>query len=80
MLPSGHVAVIILNKDAERDVEISLNFGTGRSGVVETETLHAPALDSREAHITPSPKSGRLRDGEYTVTVSHASGLSLIVK
>jgi len=58
-LPGRHLAVIILNKDAEQDVEVSLDFGTGRTGAVETKTLHAPALDSREAHITRSPETGR---------------------
>src|SRR6202795_5055482 len=45
-LPSGHVAVIILNKDAEQNAEVTLDFGTGRTGTVETKTLQAPALDS----------------------------------
>jgi len=79
-LPSGHVAVIILNKDAEQDVEVKLNFGTGRTGAVETKTLHAPALDSREAHITRSPEHGRLQAGKYTVTVPHAMGVCLTLR
>jgi hypothetical protein len=79
-LPSGHVAVIILNKDAEQNIEVSLDFGTGRTGAVETETLHAPALDSREAHITRSPEAGRLQDGKYTVTVPHATGVCLTLR
>ena len=74
-LPSGHVAVVILNKDAEQNVEVSLAFGTGKTGAVETKTLHAPALDSREAHITRSTEAGRLRDGKYTVTVPRATGV-----
>jgi hypothetical protein len=76
-LPSGHVAVIILNKDAEQNIEVSLHFGKGRTGAVETKTLNAPALDSREAHITRSPEPGRLQDGKYTVTVPHATGVCL---
>jgi hypothetical protein len=79
-LPSGHVAVIILNKDAEQNIEVSLDFGTGRTGAVETKTLHAPALDSREAHITRSPEAGRLQDGKYTVTVPHATGVCLTLR
>ena len=31
-LPNGHVDVIILNKDADRDVEVSLDFGTRANG------------------------------------------------
>jgi hypothetical protein len=57
--PSGQTSVIILNKDSERDLVLSLDFGDGRTGEVETETLHAPALDSREAHITLSAKTRR---------------------
>ena len=80
-LPTGHTAVIILNKDATQSVEVSLDFGTGRTGRVETKTLHAPALDSREAHITRSSEAGRLRhDGKYTVTVPQATGLCLTLR
>jgi hypothetical protein len=75
--PTGQVAVIILNKDSEQDLEVSLDFGTRRSGMVKTKTLHAPALDSREAHITQSPEPGHLQDGKYTVTVPHATGIYL---
>src|SRR5580692_9708835 len=78
-LPSGHVAVIILNKDAEQNVEVSLDFGTGRTGAVEVKTLHAPAIDSRGVRITPSPKPDRLRHGRYTVTVRHATGVCLTI-
>jgi hypothetical protein len=43
--------------------------------VVQTETLHAPALDSREAHITNSTKSDSLKQGKCSVVVPHATGL-----
>jgi hypothetical protein len=76
-LPSGHTSVIILNKDAEKDLELSLDFGGGKAGKVEIESLHAPALESREAQITRSSSGGRLKDGKYSVTVPHASGLRL---
>ena len=64
--------MIILNKDAEKDLDLTIDFGTGKSGVVETETLHAPSLESREAHITPSAKSGKLESGKFAVTDGHA--------
>jgi hypothetical protein len=80
VLPGGHVSIIILNKDAEQDLELSLDFGTGKTGAVETEMLHAPALDSREAHITRSQKPGSPNNGKYTVTVPHATGLRLTLK
>jgi hypothetical protein len=79
-LPSGHVAVIILNKDAGQSAEVSLDFGRVRTGAVETKTLHAPALDSREAHITRSPEHGRLQGGKYTVTVPQATGVCLTLR
>jgi hypothetical protein len=79
-LPSGHVAAIILNKDAEQNVEVSLVYGMGKTGAVETKTLHAPALDSREAHITRSSEPGRLEDGKYTVMVPPATGVCLTLR
>jgi len=78
-LPDGHTSVIILNKDAAADVEVELDFGRDASGVVEIETLHAPALDSREAHVTTSTKSDSLKQGKCSVTVPHAAGLRVTV-
>jgi len=75
-LPDGRPTVIVLNKDAEKDLDLTLDFGRGRSGRVETEALHAPALDSREAHIGPSDGL-RLRHGRCTVQVARASGLRI---
>jgi hypothetical protein len=74
-LPGGHTSVIILNKDAAADLEVELDFGRDASGVVQSETLHAPALDSREAHITTSTKTDSLKQGKCSVTVPHATGL-----
>jgi hypothetical protein len=77
-LPGGAPSVIILNKDTTVDVELELNFAGGMSRAVETETLHAPSLDSREAHITTlSTKSALLKQGKYSVIVPHATGLRL---
>jgi hypothetical protein len=78
-LSGGQTSVIILNKDAEADIEVELDFGRGKSGAVETETLHAPALDSREAHITTSTKTNSLHHGKCSVVVPHATGLRLTV-
>ena len=78
-MPSGEISVIILNKDADRDLDLTLNLGGGKSGAVSIETLHAPALDCREAHISPAP-SGKLNGGNYNVTVKKASGVRLTVK
>jgi hypothetical protein len=76
-LPGGRTSLIILNKDAAADLEVELDFGRGASGAVETEILHAPALDSREAHITTSTKTDPLKQGKCSVTVPHAAGLCL---
>jgi len=74
-LPGGKPSVIILNKDAVADIEVELDFGRGMNGALETETLHAPALDSREAHITASTTTDSLKEGKYSVTVPHATGI-----
>jgi hypothetical protein len=76
-LPGGQTSVIILNKDATADLEVELDFGRGVSGAVETEILRAPALDSREAHITTSTKTDSFKQGKCSVTVPHATGLRL---
>lgn len=78
-LQGGEIALVILNKDAERDLELTLDFGPSRSGAVETATLRALALESREAHIARESKHASLKHGRYTVTVPHASGLRVTV-
>jgi hypothetical protein len=79
-LPNGHVRVVVLNKDAERDLDISLDFGGQRNGMVETTTLHGPSLESREAHITSDAKARRLTDGKYALSVPHASGVCVTLR
>jgi hypothetical protein len=78
-LGNGATSVIVLNKDLEKDVAVTLNFGGGHSGAVRTETLHAPAIDSREANITRTEQQHRLKDGKHTLTVPHASGVRIIL-
>jgi hypothetical protein len=74
-LPGGKTSVIILNKDGAADLEVELDFGRDASGVTQAETLRAPSLDSREAHITTSTKTDSLKQGKCSVTVPHASGV-----
>ena len=74
-LPGGKKSVIVLNKDAAAEIEVVLDFGGGARGAVATETLHAPALDSREAHITASRRTEPLKHGKYSVAVPAGSGL-----
>src|SRR4029077_7462170 len=78
-LPGGQTSVIILNKDAAADLEVELDFGRDASGVVHTQTLHAPGLESREAHITTSTKADPLKQGKCTVTVPSTTGLHVTV-
>ena len=47
---------------------------------METETLHAAALDAREAHITREPVRATLKQGKCAATVPHASGLRVTVR
>jgi hypothetical protein len=78
-LPGGETSVIILNKDAVTDLEVELDFGRGMGGEVETETLQAPTLESREAHITTSTKIGSLKQGKCSVIITRATGLRVTV-
>ncbi|HUX44716.1 MAG TPA: hypothetical protein VMV57_08210 [Terracidiphilus sp.] len=74
---NGSRSVVILNKDLEKDLELELDFEEGKGDAVETEALHAPAVDSREAHITRSARAELLKNGRYKVVVPHASGLRI---
>lgn len=74
------ISVIVLNKDAERDLNLVIEFGPSVHGTVESETFHAPALDSREATITRNEKAGNVSGGKYPVKVPRASGVRLTVK
>jgi hypothetical protein len=79
MLANGQKSVIVLNKDMENDLALRLDFRAAKSEAVEIETLHAPSVQSREAHITRAANSGQLESGRFTALVSRASGLRLIV-
>jgi hypothetical protein len=75
----GRTSVIVLNKDADRDLSLTIDFGGSGSGGVEAERLEAPALDSREAHISRPSALGSMRKGKCAVTVPHASGIRVTV-
>jgi len=77
-LDGGAVSVLILNKDADKDLSLVLDFG--RRGVAQMEALTAPALDSREAHIAPAGQPEKLRAGKLAVSVPRASGLRVTVR
>ncbi|HWG20878.1 MAG TPA: hypothetical protein VG225_10130 [Terracidiphilus sp.] len=76
-LAGGATSVIVLNKDLEKDLAVTVNFA--KAGRVRTETLHAPSIDSREAHITPSSQVAHLQQGKYVGLVARGSGLRLTV-
>lgn len=76
-LANGQISVIILNKEMSADIEIELEFGGKMSGALESERLQAPALDSREAHITTSKQHDSLKQGRCAFVVPRASGLRL---
>ena len=90
-LPRRKRSVIILNKDCGEGPCPEPGLWRRRTGKVEAETLHAPALDSREAHITRSatpgpsqgrqvhryrwPRNGNLLDRELTIFQRRFHGL-----
>ncbi len=78
-LARGQSSVIVLNKDLDNDLALSLDFSAAKSAAVEIETLHAPAVESREAHITRTANSGQLKNGKFTAAVPHASALRVTV-
>jgi len=73
-LPGNTTTVMILNKDAVRDQELTFDFAEANSRTVETETPHAPEMDAREAHFALEPRHGALKLGRSAVMVPHASG------
>lgn len=77
-LPGGAQAIIILNKDLEKDLELQLNFSKG--GIVEVETLHAPAIDSRDAQISRASRSKLKSEKNYRIFVPHSSGARITVR
>lgn len=74
-LSDGKTSVIILNKDATVDVEVEVDFGRTAKGELQIETLHGPALDSREAEITDSSRDQSLKKGKESFTIPRSSGL-----
>ncbi|MGD1105624.1 MAG: hypothetical protein ABR865_01160 [Terracidiphilus sp.] len=78
-LARGQSSVIVLNKDMENDLALRLDFAAAKSAAVEIETLRAPSVESREAHITRAATPGQLNNGKFTVAVPHASALRVTV-
>jgi hypothetical protein len=78
-LADGSTSVIILNKDLEKDVAVTLTFSGTRKGDAEIEKLHAPGIESREAHLTRSGKVGPISAGMYVVQVPKGSGVRVTI-
>jgi hypothetical protein len=79
-LANGRVAVVVLNKDSEKNLDLRIDFGKDRSEVVQIDTLAAQALDSREVRITQNSHAEQLQGGVYTVKVSRATGICLMAQ
>lgn len=73
-LPSTHLAFIVINKDVDKDLTLTLDFGP-HNGVILQEILTAPSLTSREAHLKRSPKLPHTKAGKFTTTIPHATAI-----
>jgi len=89
-LPGGKRSIIILNKDLERDLEVTINFGRGSNATVEKQKLvasvpfhrsstgaEAAAIDSRDALFSDPVRSNLADTGRYRVSVPHASAVRI---
>jgi hypothetical protein len=77
-LPDGAMSLIVLNKDAERDLALTVDFGKGHTKRLEIATLNATALDSRTMHIAHA--KGDLHNGRYRSMIPRASGIRLTAR
>jgi hypothetical protein len=78
-MTGGETAVVVLNKDADKDLSLTLDLGGHKAAKVRVESLTAPALDSREAHIAPTANAGRIEKGSVSVEVPHASAIRITI-
>ncbi|HEY3703607.1 MAG TPA: hypothetical protein VGL22_01000 [Terracidiphilus sp.] len=74
-LSNGAVSVIILNKDLDKDVAVTLKLAGKSGSKVEIEKLEAPGIDSRETHVTRGSNGGVSSGAGYVVQVPKASGV-----
>jgi hypothetical protein len=78
-LAGGQRSVIVLNKDADNDLELRLDFGADIPGPASIERLQATSLESRAAFIHPQAKPPLLKNGKIDLLVPRASGLCLTI-
>jgi hypothetical protein len=76
-LADGHTSLIVINKDLDKDLSLTVDFGAHAAGLVHAEALRASAPSSREARIEAEGKPRALKAGKLAVTVPHASALRL---
>lgn len=74
----GATAVIVLNKDADKDLALSLEFAGRKAVKAVVETLTGPALDSREAHIRRGAEM-RIEGKSVSVEIPHASAIHIVI-
>jgi hypothetical protein len=76
-LANGKLAVIAINKDASRDLTLTIDFGTTTARGAGLSRLVSSSLTSREAQILTAPRPAIVRHGKTTVVLPHGSGLCL---
>ena len=76
-MPNGELSVIVLNKDADRDVTVTIDFGEEKSAAATVEKLSSDALSSREARIAMETKPVEVKGGRTIVTVARSSGMRI---
>lgn len=79
-LPRGKRSVIILNKDLEKDLDVTLNFAKFAGGRADIDVLQAPSIDSREASIDQDAALRMLNNGKLSLPVRHASGIRVTLR
>ena len=78
-LSDGKLALIVLNKDAGKDITLTVDCDSSTAHKAEVERMTAPSLDSRETRIATDAKPLHVSGGKLTITVPHASGLRLTI-
>lgn len=73
-LAGGHRSVVIVNKDAAKGVDVTLDFGSKTTGAAAIQLLRAPSLESRKAEIARAA-APHVHGGKVKVTVPHASAM-----
>ncbi len=76
-MKDGKRSVVVLNKDAGRDLAVQVQFGGAEGQRVRVERLAAQGLESRAAHLTREAQGAEVRNGSVEANVPRASGLRL---